>query len=299
MQTITNVASVPKLSPFRYPGGKTWLVPQLRRWLLSFNQKPDYFIEPFAGGAISSLTVAMEDLAEHVVFCELDTRIASVWRIILSDADWLCRRIAEFEMNLENVQDILHKEPQNDRTLAFQTIIRNRVQHGGIIASGASLMRAGENGKGIASRWYPSTLIKRIRAIHSIRHRLTFIEGNGFDLIQEYRCSPSAAFFIDPPYTAGGKRAGKRLYTFNEINHDGLFNLARMIQGRFLMTYDVAPEVISLAHQSGFTVTEIPMQNTHHNQMMELLITHGDDRIFGEECLQEECVHRQNVVNWR
>src|SRR5260370_34987117 len=30
---IVNVASVPQRSPFRYPGGKTWLVPHVRRWL--------------------------------------------------------------------------------------------------------------------------------------------------------------------------------------------------------------------------------------------------------------------------
>lgn len=27
---IVNVASVPQRSPFRYPGGKTWLVPHIR-----------------------------------------------------------------------------------------------------------------------------------------------------------------------------------------------------------------------------------------------------------------------------
>jgi DNA adenine methylase len=28
---IVNVASVPQRSPFRYPGGKTWLVPIVRQ----------------------------------------------------------------------------------------------------------------------------------------------------------------------------------------------------------------------------------------------------------------------------
>ncbi len=32
---IVNVASVPQRSPFRYPGGKTWLVPRIRQWLKS------------------------------------------------------------------------------------------------------------------------------------------------------------------------------------------------------------------------------------------------------------------------
>jgi len=59
-------------SPFRYPGGKTWLVPRVRRWLASLPQTPARLIEPFAGGAIIGLTAAAEKLAEHVILVELD-----------------------------------------------------------------------------------------------------------------------------------------------------------------------------------------------------------------------------------
>ena len=72
-----NVASVPQRSPFRYPGGKTWLVPYIRSWLSQANQKPKEFIEPFVGGGIISLTVAAEHLAEHVVMMELDEDVSS------------------------------------------------------------------------------------------------------------------------------------------------------------------------------------------------------------------------------
>ena len=61
---VVNVASVPQRSPFRYPGGKTWLVPRIRQWLTSLPTKPARFIEPFAGGAIVGLTVAFEQLAD-------------------------------------------------------------------------------------------------------------------------------------------------------------------------------------------------------------------------------------------
>ena len=37
---IVNVASIPQRSPFRYPGGKTWFVPRLRKWLNSQKKMP-------------------------------------------------------------------------------------------------------------------------------------------------------------------------------------------------------------------------------------------------------------------
>src|SRR5438093_13720090 len=78
-----NVASVPQRSPFRYPGGKTWLVPYLRRWARSLPRKPGYLIEPFAGGGIISLTALFESLVERVLMVELDEQVAAVWQSII------------------------------------------------------------------------------------------------------------------------------------------------------------------------------------------------------------------------
>jgi DNA adenine methylase len=52
----TNVAQVRQLSPFRYPGGKTWLVPEVRQWLKTSGGEGSIFVEPFAGGAMAGLT---------------------------------------------------------------------------------------------------------------------------------------------------------------------------------------------------------------------------------------------------
>ena len=79
---VVNVASVPQRSPFRYPGGKTWLIPVVRKWLKQ-TKSSKTIIEPFAGGAIVALTVAAERLADHVTFVELDEQVASVWQVIL------------------------------------------------------------------------------------------------------------------------------------------------------------------------------------------------------------------------
>ena len=274
---IVNVASVPQRSPFRYPGGKTWLIPRVRRWLKSRPSRPAAFIEPFAGGAIASLTAVAEHLAEVVTMVERDEEVAAVWRVILQEEDggvWLADQIVNFELTPANAQAVLSMPSPDLRMKAFRTILKNRVNHGGIMAPGAGVIKHGENGNGIKSRWYPETLRKRILAIAQHRDRLRFVEGNGLHLLAEHAHHADAVFFIDPPYTAAGKgkRAGTRLYTHNELDHEELFRIASTLRGDFLMTYDNADSVRDLAKQFGFATRVVAMKNTHHAEMSELLV---------------------------
>lgn len=275
-ERVVNVASVPQRSPFRYPGGKTWLVPRVRHWLASVSTKPAVFVEPFAGGGIVGLTVAFERLAEHVVLVEIDRQVAAVWETILGgEAEWLAERITSFDLSYENVLATLADESGGSRELAFRTILKNRTYHGGILAPGAALIKHGENGKGLKSRWYAETLAARILAIGRIRDRFTFVCGDGISVMRSYARRKRAAFFIDPPYTAGGsngKRAGTRLYTHHELDHEQLFATAEKMAGDVLLTYDDARDVRDLAERHGFEVETVAMKNTHHATMLELLI---------------------------
>lgn len=271
---VVNVAQVPQRSPLRYPGGKTWLVPHVRAWLNSLPKIPKHFIEPFTGGGIVSLTVAFEELAERVTMVELDHHVAVLWRTILSPENnpWLCQQITAFDMTLEKLRAELAQFPTTERELAFQTFIRNRTNHGGILAAGSGVLKHGESGKGVKSRWYPDTLRKRIENIQHVREKITFIEGDGIEIIRKFGAQKSSVFFIDPPYTAAGKRAGSRLYTHNELDHEKLFRECEKIKGDFLMTYDNAPELVALAKKHGFKTKTVSMKNTHHAAMTELVI---------------------------
>jgi DNA adenine methylase len=140
------------------------------------------------------------------------------------------------------------------------------------MAPGAGLIKTGEAGKGLSSRWYPTTLRKRILDIVKIRQRITFIHGDGIAILRQHAEGADAVFFIDPPYTASEKRAGSRLYTHPDVNHQGLFNVAATLKGDFLMTYDDAEEVRALARLHGFDMQTVAMKNTHHAKMNELLI---------------------------
>jgi DNA adenine methylase len=284
-----NVASVPQRSPFRYPGGKTWFVPRLRDWLRSQPRKPVLLIEPFVGGGIVSLTTVFENLAEAALMIELDESVAAVWQTLLAgDADWLASKILSFEMSRDNVIIEMSREAVTTREKAFQTIVKNRTVHGGILAAGSGLLKHGESGKGIASRWYPATLARRLRDIDHIRARLRFEQADAFTVLEHYRDDPNVVFFIDPPYTAGGKKAGSRLYTHSDLDHQALFAICARLKGDFVMTYDHAEDVKILARQHGFAAKPIPMKNTHHAPMTELVIGRHLDWMSGIDRIADE-----------
>ncbi|MFH1894057.1 MAG: DNA adenine methylase [Candidatus Zixiibacteriota bacterium] len=270
---VVNVAKVPQRSPFRYPGGKTWLVPRIRLWMHSLSLRPADFIEPFAGGGIVGLTIAFENYADHVTFVERDEQVAAVWGTILgSDGRWLADAVASFDLSYESARKVIDSRPRSNRQLAFQTILKNRIYHGGILADGSGMLKNGENGRGIYSRWYPDTLKKRILAIQAVKERIDFIEGDGIEVMKRNSRRTDVVYFIDPPYTAGGKRAGRRLYRYSEVDHAELFRVARQVKGDCLLTYDDAPEVRELAIRYDFEIKLVAMKNTHHAKMTELLI---------------------------
>lgn len=268
-KALVNIASVPQRSPFRYPGGKTWLVPTIRKWLKQSTDSK-VLVEPFVGGGIVGLTAAFENLVDKVYMIEKDEEVAAVWQIILSQQN---NKFADFiynyELTLENINQDLGKKNKTLFEQAFCTILKNRVFHGGIITKGSGLIKSGENGKGIHSRWYPKTLRDRITAIGYFRDKIDFKLGDAFETIFSLKSNKNYYFFIDPPYTI----AGKRLYTHFDVDHEKLFHYTSQIKGKYMLTYDDTEEIRGLATKYKLEFRTIPMKTTHHLQKNELIIS--------------------------
>ncbi len=275
LDIAVNVSQVPKRSPFRYPGGKTWLIPLLRQWLAARTRHSSSFIEPFAGGATASLLAVNEGFCANAYFAELDSEVASVWNCILSeDGPRLASLVESFNMSKRHVRDLFRLSKTETSLLirAEAVLIRNRIQRGGILAPGAGRLKQGEDGRGLASRWYPKTIADRLRAIHEMRSELHFIEGNGFDLLNRLSKSSSVAF-VDPPYF----QAAQRLYSCWKIDHRGLFSVLEDFQGDFLLAYDDAPQIRAWAVECGFEMVSVKMRTTNHQIKGELLLSRSLD----------------------
>ena len=270
-----NVASVPQRSPLRYPGGKTWLIPHIRAWLGQISPKPELLIEPFCGGGIVSLSAVMEGWVDRCCMSELDRDVAAFWHAALRYGPALAEKVLQFDFSRDAVNTLAGQSSRDVLEHGFRTLVLNRTRRGGILAPGAAFTKTGENGKGLSSRWYPETIADRLTAISARAERIAFFEGNGMALLEVMLGAPGRAIavFADPPYTAGGKRAGRRLYAHHEINHGHLFELLDDSAVEFLLTYDEAPEIVDLIRRHGFHAVRVVMKNGHHNWIPELIVT--------------------------
>jgi DNA adenine methylase len=213
---------------------------------------------------------AFEGLARKVVLVEIDPQVASVWKTILcGDGKWLAGRILRFKVSAGSVNRVLTGPKSSLRERAFATLLRNRVQRAGILAPAAGLMKKGEDGKGLRSRWYPETLSERVLRIANKRKRIRFIQGDGIEFLREYHVPERAALFLDPPYTV----AGKRLYEYSDVDHQTLFAVARQFAGKVLMTYNNVSAIRTIAEEFGFQTRVVRMKNSHNRMKKELLIS--------------------------
>lgn len=274
-----NVAQVPQRSPLRYPGGKTWLIPHVRAWLKATGAPHPLIVEPFAGGGIVSLTAVMEGLADRAIMVERDPDVAAFWCAALDHGDALMARVRAFTPSREAVERLARQAPRDEVEHGFRTLVLNRTRRGGVLAPGAASIRRGEDGRGIASRWYPDTLIERLRKIQKHADKFVIHCDDGVKWLRDTRHKAGACFFIDPPYTArGGKRAGARLYAHNAVDHAALFRALAESAANFLMTYDCSEEIVALVARHSFHAAAVTMKNGHHAHMRELVITR--ERLF-------------------
>lgn len=260
-------------SPFRFAGGKTWLIPRLRFWLLT--ARPSLLLEPFAGGASVSLAAIAEGLVPRVLLVELDDDIAAVWETALGgDAGVLAARVLRFSPSPETVSELLASVPHSTPERAFRALVHNRMSRGGVTAERSGILLRGENDRGLLSRWYPQTLARRILALGALpRERIEFCHGDGVAELARHADDSGVAAFVDPPYTTlDGNGPGRRLYRHHEVDHEQVFSRAAQMLGSPLLTYDATPVTRTLVLRSGLDARAVSVRTAHHRTTTELLI---------------------------
>lgn len=109
-----------------------------------------------------------------------------------------------------------------------------------------------------------------VLSAHQDRVRVT--QGDALNILEQTPFSPGTVIFVDPPYTAGAKSAGKRLYTHHALDHERLFRACAGLRVPWLMTHEHDPNVMALAWQNGLSWRSVKMVSGHNVTARELVV---------------------------
>lgn len=87
-------------TPLRYPGAKTGLADLIGRLVESAKQSSqiqnvDLLVEPFAGGASTSLRMVGSGIVDRILLADADPLVAAFWQVAADETDKLIDRIAD------------------------------------------------------------------------------------------------------------------------------------------------------------------------------------------------------------
>lgn len=231
-----------RLSPLRYPGGKSKLIDFLYHMLQTENL--DIFIEVFAGGASLGLALLNAGKINQLVLNDIDPAVHAFWHVILTNPEYLIQKIRDTSINLSEITNAREQiaKPDSQEQMAWAFFILNRTCFSGIIS--ANPMRD------LTARYNPDKLIQRIQRIAELASKIKLYNQDGCEFLENYAYwHDKTTLFIDPPYY----QKGPKLYTnaFDKHSHAKLAqvlnNLYTSMPGPdIIITYDDCPEIKSL-----------------------------------------------------
>ena len=234
------------ISPLRYPGGKRKLASHVAGLLDRHNLKNvDRIIEPFAGGAATSIAFLEAGLAREAVLNDLDPLVSAFWATVFSRrADQLADRILDAKIDLQTWDDLRASDPTDEVDRAFKCLFLNRTSFSGSLKKTAGPIggRKQESEYSIDCRWNAEGLAERVWGLSKLQDRVTVRSTDFRRFMGSYRsaCSRrpdrSVLWYIDPPFFH--KADALYRFWFNDRDHKALEKSVRSLPGLWMLSYD-------------------------------------------------------------
>ncbi|MFD5853765.1 DNA adenine methylase [Cytobacillus pseudoceanisediminis] len=232
-----------RLSPYRYPGGKSKIIDYLYSHLQK--EKSKKLFSPFTGGGSFELAMLEAGVVDQLFINDLDTGVYALWWCIKHVPYELIYRLNTIipeHKDYFDAQELIKNDYIGVDLVeaAWSSLLVNRLAYSGVVKANPL---GGRNGtkKNLLSRWNPDCLIKRINKIHLLSEKIEVSQENAVEFIEEAYWQDDATIFIDPPYVEKGKDLYHCYYT--EKDHRELSFLLDSLHFGFsgadiLVTYD-------------------------------------------------------------
>ncbi len=247
--------SVSIVSPLRYAGAKRRFASYVQETLKANNLRPKLFIEPFAGGASVSLQLLKAGMVDRIALGELDPYVASFWKTVFFDTEWLIDTINEAVISLDLWTQYKHAKPQTVREHAWICLYLNRTSFSGLLTEDVGPI-GGKTQKSkytIDCRFTKATIIKRIRSISALREKVEFVECGNWQATLELCAtkklkSKETFFYFDPPFYHKAPSLYRKF--FQDEDHKQLHDALIELKAPWLLSYDNADKIRTLYSDS-------------------------------------------------
>lgn len=239
----------PRISPLRYPGGKSALYSRLRKMIRDMDLAGCTYVEPYAGGVGAGLGLLVTGQVERVVINDLDPAINAFWTTVQSEPGWLIERIHKTKLDVtewRRQREIYVAADTSDLSeLGFATFYLNRTNRSGVL-NGGPIGGLGQTGNyKIDARFNKEGLAERIRILSLYAENIIPTSRDGIEVISEYAPKDDVFIYADPPYFE--KAGSLYLNAFSAADHEDLARVLNSVANRpWVLTYDNAPQVAEL-----------------------------------------------------
>lgn len=232
-----------RISPLRYPDGKGKMLKQLEPL---FPDKVSTMVEPFAGGASASLAMLFAGRTDRIILNDLDPGVYAFWNAILESTNELLEAVKGIngtrEEFLKAKKILSNPADHSSMELAAAFLVANQLAFSGITKAGI----AGDYQR----RWNFKKVADRIQKIAAYKDRITVMNEDALQVIEEYYWDEKNFLFVDPPYVLQGKRLYREWYETDD--HMKLADLIRDLTlsypgcAKIIVTYDACEETEEL-----------------------------------------------------
>lgn len=229
---------------FRYPGGKTRLLPILENVIGQVLADGDDFHDVFVGGGSVLVRVAQTHPKSRLFANDLDPLMYAFWKTVVGDPDDFDDLSARMRVvpTIDQFVELRSQTPETQVDKAYQAVFFNRTTFSGMRRSGpiGGYDTQGETKWKVSCRYNPNRLVNELRQLRILLlGRLSVFCEDG----SVYTRHTRDYMYLDPPYYA----QGKALYpvAMTDEDHTALAAALRH-HGRWLLSYDDAPTVRQL-----------------------------------------------------
>lgn len=264
------------VTPLRYPGGKSQLMPLLIEILRANQLFHSTYVEPFAGGCGLALGLLLEGKVARLHINDIDPSIHAFWHSVLYKTDDLLDRMWRTPVTIEEWHR--QRRIQSDGrssvlTLGFSTLFLNRTNRSGILKAGVIGGLSQEGDYLLDCRFNKHDLERKIIEISQYRNAIELTSLDALKLVSTLhkKYGKHTLVNLDPPYY----KRGPELYT-SFYEHNDHASLARMVQKLplpWLVTYDDCEAIRDLYANSSCQSMPLRYSAQEKRKATELLIT--------------------------